>query len=76
MLGRLYSKDIITRNELERIRTNPAESDWMEHFLDHIILPSLEVNIVIKFKGFVEVLMESGDPTLMSMAAKLGMQVT
>lgn len=73
MLGKLYSKEIITLKDKERIKANPVESDRMEHFLDYIIAPSLKANVIIKFKGFVEVLMESGDPTLMSMAAKLGM---
>ena len=76
MLGKLYSKESITFKDKERIEANPVESDRMKHFIDYIIAPSLKANVIIKFKGFVDVLMESGDPTLMFIAAKLGMQVT
>ena len=73
MLGKLYSKEIITLKEKQTIKAIPVESDGMECFLDDIITPSLIANVIIKFRGFVEVLMESGDSTLISMAAKLGM---
>ena len=73
MLGKLYSKEIITLKEKQTIKAIPVESDRMEYFLDDIITPSLIANVIIKFRGFVEVLMESGDSTLISMAAKLGM---
>ena len=44
----------------------------MECFLDRVIIPSLKVNVSIKFEGFLEVLKESGDSMLVSMAIKLG----
>ena len=72
MLGKLYSKEIITLKEKKTIKATPVESDRMECFLDDIITPSLIANVIIKFRGFVEVLMESGDSTLITMAAKLG----
>ena len=71
MLGKLYSKEIITLKEKQTIKAIPVESDRMEYFLDDIITPSLIANVIIKFRRFVEVLMESGDPTLISMATKL-----
>ena len=49
-----------------------VESDRMEYFLDDIITPSLVVKVEIKFRGFLEVMKESGDSTLISMASKLG----
>ena len=75
MLGKLYSKEIITLKEKKIIKAIPVESDRMECFLDDIITPSLIANVIIKFRGFVEVLMESGDSTLITMAAKLGTYV-
>ena len=74
MLGKLYSKGIITLKEKQQIQANPVESDRMEYFLDNIIIPGLEVNVDMKFRGFLEVMKESGDSTLISMAAKLGKQ--
>ena len=75
MLGKLYSKGIITLEEKQQIKANPVESDRMEYFLDHVIIPSLEDNVNMKFREFLEVMKESGDSTLISMAAKLGKQI-
>ena len=72
MLGKLYSKSIITHDEKQRITANSVETERMEYFLDRIIIPSLQVNVDMKFRGFLKVMTESGDFTLMSMAAKLG----
>ena len=71
MLGKLYSKEIVTFKEKEMIESKPAQSERMVYFLDHVIIRSLTVNVDVKFRGFVEVMMESGDPTLKSMVAKL-----
>ena len=75
MLAKLYSKRIITLGEKQQIKANPVENDRMEYFLDCIIIPSLKVNVDIKFRGFLEVLKESGDSTLISMAVKLSKYV-
>ena len=75
MLGKLYSKKIITLGEKQQIQADPVERDRMEYFLDNIIIPSLEVNVDVKFRKFLEVMKESGDSTLISMAAKLGKQI-
>ena len=71
MLGKLYSKEVITLKEKKEIKADPVETERMEFFLDNIIAPSLEVNVDMKFRGFLEVMKESGDPKLISMAAKL-----
>ena len=75
MLSKLYSKGIITLEEKEKIKAKPVESQKMEYFLDRIITPSLVVNVQVKFKGFLEVMKDSGDSTLISMATKLGMLI-
>ena len=71
MLGKLYSKEIVTFKEKEMIESKPTQSERMVYFLDHVIIHSLAVNVDVKFRGFVEVMIESGDPTLKTMAAKL-----
>ena len=70
----MYSKRVITLEEKQKIKaiTNSVESDRMEYFLDNIITPSLVVHVTIKFKGFLEVMEQSGNSTLVSMAVKLG----
>ena len=72
MLGSLYSKGVITFKQKESIKANNTESSRMECFLDRVIIPSLKVNVSIKFEGFLEVMRESGDSTLAFMALKLG----
>ena len=72
MLGKLYSEGTITLEEKQRIKANPVEMDRMEYFLDNIIITSLEVNVDMKIRGFIKVMRESGDSTLISMAEKLG----
>ena len=72
MLGKLYSKGIVTQEEKQRIQAKDIEIDGMQYFLDRIIIPSLEVNVDVKFRGSLKVKKKSGDFTLISMAAKLG----
>ena len=72
MLGSLYNKGVITLEEKQRITANPVEIDRMMYFLDRVIIPSLILNVDMKFKGFLEVMNESGDSTLLSMVANLG----
>ena len=47
----------------------------MQYILDHTIIPSLAFNIGTRFKSLLEVMEESGDEKLTSMAEKLGMYV-
>ena len=49
----------------------PTQSKRMVYFLDEVIIRSLAVDVNVKFRRFIEAMMESGDPTLTSMAAKL-----
>ena len=75
MLGKLYSKGVITLEEKERIESKSIQRDKMICFLDSVIARSLLNNISIKFKGFLEVMEESGDPILTDMAKTLGTYV-
>ena len=74
ILAELFAKDVITSVEKETIeKTLPLKSKKMEYFLDNIINPSLANNVTVKFKAFLEVMEQSGDPLLINMANKLGM---
>ena len=44
----------------------------MEHLLDKIILPSLRVNVPVKYKRFLEVMERNEDVMFTSMAQRLG----
>ena len=71
MLDKIYSKGIITFEEKQRIKANPVEIDRIVYIIDRIIIPSLKVNDDMKFRAFLEVMKESGNSTLISMASKL-----
>ena len=73
ILERLLSKGIITTDEKKMIDSKPASRDKMIYFLDGVIVPSLQNNINAKFRGFLEVLEESGDSTMINLAKTLGM---
>ena len=76
MLGNLFAKEVITPIEKETMeKTLPLRSSKMEYLLDSVITPSLANNVTVKFKGFLEVMEESGDPLLISAANKLGMYI-
>ena len=72
MLGTLYSKGVITLREKEEIEVRSTRSVRMQYFLDHVISPSLKIDVIDKFKGLLEVMKESDDFSLLSMAKKLG----
>ena len=73
MLGKLFAKEVITPIEKETMeKTLPLRSKKIEYLLDGVITPSLANNVTVKFKGFLEVMEESGDSILINMANKLG----
>ena len=69
----LFSKGVITHEEKENIDFIPTQSEKMMYLLDSVIIPSLSRNVSMKFKGFLEVMEESGDPELIDMTNQLGM---
>ena len=73
VLGKLFTKEVITLEQKKKIGTFPLNSDKMEYFLDNIIMPSLDANVTVKFQGFLEVMAKSDDSALTNMAKKLGM---
>lgn len=75
MLNHLYAKKVITEREKEMIETSRLKSDKMTYFIDNVIIPSLENNFTVKFKGFLEVMKGSDDLLVIDMAEKLGAYV-
>ena len=75
MLGQLYGKGVITLRQKLIMEAESLESNRMEYFLDRVILPSLDTDVSIKYKGFLEVMEKSDDAILNSMAKKLGMHI-
>ena len=69
----LFAREVITFRQKEMIEVIPLQSQRMEYLIDKIIIPTLTFNISTKFKSLLEVMEESGDDKLTSMAEKLGM---
>ena len=71
--GKLLAKGVITYKEKENIDFMSTEPEKMIYLLDAVIIPSLSSNVSMKFKGFVEMMEESGDTELIDIANQLGM---
>ena len=71
MMGSLYAKDVITNEERKIIDAKTGQEKMM-HLIADIIIPSLRLNNYEKYKGFLEVMEESEDSDVKSMAKKLG----
>ena len=75
MLGQLYAKRVITDREKKMIETIKLNDKKMAYLLDSIINPSLDNNVTVKLKGFLEAMKESDDPLLIDMTKKFGMYI-
>ena len=73
MLPMLFTKSVITIKEKKIIQALPLRCDKMQYLLNNVIIPNLDENIALKFKGFLETMEESDDLLLIHMAKKLGM---
>jgi len=75
LLGLLYCKKVITLEEKKILQSKPLESDGAMCFLDDILIPSLENNVTEKYTSFLQILQESSDTVLQSMAKRIGMKI-
>ena len=67
----LFAKGVITNEERMTIDARIGQEQMMCLIAD-IIIPSLNLNICMKFKGFLEAMEESDDSALNSTAERLG----
>ena len=72
ILGHLYAKEVITARDKQMIETSRLKEDKMTYFVDNVVTPSLQSGVTVKFKRFLEVMEESGDPIFIKMAIKFG----
>jgi len=64
MLGSLFTNDAITLDEKIEMQSLQSEMDRMTHFLDNILLRSLQINQKEKYIGFLKVLKDSEDSVI------------
>ena len=67
----LYAKGVITNDERRTINTRIGQEQMMCLIAD-IIIPSLNLNLCMKYKGFLEAMEESDDSALKTTAKRLG----
>ena len=72
ILGALRAKEVILPWQKEEIEVISLERKRMEYLLDKIIIPSLNVQVSIKFEGLLEVMEQSEDVVFKRLAQKLG----
>ena len=73
----LYANDVITSDEKDIIDTTiPLRNKKMQYIIDKVIIPSLKVGTITKFKNFLEAMERSEDPTIQEVGSRLGMLVT
>lgn len=79
MVGLLYASKIITFHELKEIQNLLPESRKVIFLLDNVLLPSLHVGMVDKYKAFVALLKKKGededDAVLTKLSKDLGMLI-
>jgi len=71
ILGLLFSKNVITLAEKQTMETKPLESDRVTYLLDNVLIRSLSVNVMDKYKNFVKVLRQKGEDDNDTMMEKL-----
>lgn len=64
ILPALLSKGVITFDEKPVFDTKQLQREKMEHLIDKIIVPSLQVGTIEKFNGLLEVMEDSDDTTI------------
>ena len=75
MMGSLYSKNVITDGQRQKIDAKIGEEKMMYLIVD-ILIPSLKLDHCKKYRGFLEAMERSDDSDLKSMAKKLGKLIT
>ena len=73
ILSTLLSRDVITFDEKGMFATKALQREKMQYLIDDIIVPSLEVGLMEKFKNFLEVLESSDDITINAIGKQIGM---
>lgn len=72
MSGGLYARGVITAEQKQIISSKVTVRERMEFLLD-IIIQSLEIGTIEKFKGLLMVMEESEDLTIRAVGQQLGL---
>ena len=75
MMGSLYSNDVITNEQRQKIDAKIGGEKMMYLIVD-ILIPSLKLDHCKKYRGFLEAIKENDEIDLKSMAEKLGKSIT
>ena len=72
MLNELFTNKVVTFKEKQIIEHAQGKNmEGMKWFLDNVIIASLELGVITKYNGFIEVMEEHDDPLFREMAGRL-----
>ena len=71
MLGMFYGRKVITIDE-KRVIHSTSQDKRMTYILDNVIIPSLKAKVKGKCNAFLELLKESDDIALSTVAERIG----
>ena len=67
MLPWLFVENVISGKEKEEIAFLPTNGQKIEYLLNDIIMPSLQANVIVKFKRFLKMIEDTDNPLLIDM---------
>ena len=72
ILPGLFAKEVITSEEKEIIDAKQLNREKMGYLIDTVIIKSLDVGIITKYKEFLKVLERNEDLAIKTIAQRLG----
>ena len=72
ILAALFAEEVITLEEKQSIDAKTLNSDKMRYLIDTIIMQSLDMGIITKYKEFLKVLERNEDVSIKTVAQGLG----
>ena len=70
-LGKLYTNDLLPLNLKAVIKALPTPVEKVSKFLDDVIKPSVENNIITRFNLLLTVMMDSNDGAIKELAERI-----
>ena len=74
-LGKLYTNNLLPNNIKAVIESLPTPVEKTSKFLDNVIKPSVENNIITRFKVLLAVMMNSDDDPLVELAERINLKL-
>ena len=74
-LGKLYTNNLLPNNIKAVIESLPTSVERASKFLDNVIKPSVENNVITRFNVLLTVMMNSDDDPIMELAERINLRL-